>query len=118
MLNAKVVMAVILSPGMLLAQSALTLSSSSASGGSASLALSLVSAGGAQPAALQWTLNYAPADVLSISAVAGAAAVAAGKSITCASSASSYTCILAGNNANVIADGVVANIAVTLTPGV
>src|SRR3954451_19794833 len=117
MLKVKLVAAVLVSSGLLFAQGTLALSSSSASGGSASLALTLSTAvGGTQPAALQWTLSYTPSDVLSINAVAGSAAVAAGKSITCTSATGAYRCVLAGVNSNAIQDGVVAAINITLAP--
>src|SRR6476659_9306685 len=91
----------------LLAQSTLSLSSTSAAGGSASLTLTLTSSG-SQPAAIQWTTQYSATDIQSITAVAGTAATAAAKSITCANTTSGHKCILAGLNANTIQDGVVA----------
>src|SRR5450759_2791392 len=72
----------VLSTSLLFAQSALTLSSGTAPAGStATLNLTLVSPAGSRPAGLQWTLAYSPTNIVSISAIAGASANAAAKSI-------------------------------------
>ena len=99
----------------------LALSSATISpGGTASMNLSVTSSGGA-PAALQWTLIYSPASIVSISATAGSAAAAAGKSLECFGSPGSYTCFLTGVNtnglnANTIPNGVVAVVTATVSP--
>lgn len=92
----------------------LTLSSATANPGSTvGLAVSLT-AGATAPAGLQWTISYPANQIAAISATAGAASLAAGKSIACGSSAGFFTCLVSGMNANGIAAGVVANIQVTL----
>jgi len=112
----KLVALILFSTGILLGQNSLTLSSVTASGSSASLNLTLSSAGTA-PAAIQWTLTYSPQAVLSMNVVAGSSAAAAGKSVYCAAGAASYSCILAGVNTNVMSSGVVAVVNVTLASG-
>jgi uncharacterized protein (TIGR03437 family) len=95
----------------------LALSSGSATqGGSVSLNFSLTSPAGSEPAALQWTFTYSSSDIATISASAGPASSAAGKSIICSASPGSYTCLLSGINTNVISNGVVAIVNVTLSP--
>ncbi len=100
---------------------ALVLSSATVSpGGSASLNLSLTSPGGSAPAALQWTFVYSPTNIVNIGAIAGAAATAAGKSLECAASSGSYTCLLtgitaSGLDANIIQNGVVAVVTATIS---
>ena len=89
-------------------------------GGTVSLNLSLSSASGSQPAGIQWTLAYSPSAIVAISASAGAAATAAAKSLSCTGSAGSYTCFLtglasSGLNANIIQNGVVAVLTVTMS---
>lgn len=89
-------------------------------GGTASLNLSLTSGTGSEPAGLQWTLNYSPADVVAINAIPGASATAAGKVLACTASVGSYTCFLTGLNANglnanVIQNGVVAVVTATIS---
>jgi len=94
----------------------LSLSSGGATpGGTVSLNLSLSSSSGSQPAAIQWTFVYSTSDIVAISASAGAAATAAGKSLSCAGSPGSYVCLLTGLNGNVIQNGVVAVLSVTLS---
>ncbi len=100
---------------------ALALSSGAASpGGAVSLNLSLSSASGSQPAGVEWTLAYSPSNIVSISASAGAAATAAGKSLSCTGSSGSYMCFLTGLspgglNANPIENGVIAVVTATLS---
>jgi hypothetical protein len=91
------------------AADALVLSSGSVAPGSAvSLNLSLTATTGNTPAALQWTLTYPASAISGVTVTAGPSATAAGKSPTCASNSGSYTCVLAGLNANVMQNGVVA----------
>jgi hypothetical protein len=72
----------LLAPLAALAQSdLLTLSQGSTSSGEIALNLSLTSSAGQQPAALQWTLSYSPADFTAIQVTAGPAAMAAGKQL-------------------------------------
>src|ERR1039457_1346129 len=95
----------------------LVLSSSAVSpGGTASLSLSLTSPAGSEPAGLQWTLVYSPTDIVALSALAGTSATAAGKSLSCAGSPGSYTCLFTGLNANIVQNGVVAVVTATISP--
>ena len=89
--------------------------------------LVLTSPAGSEPAGLQWTLQYSAADVVSITAVAGPAAITAGKSLQCAAVTSTtitiggtsysglYTCILSGVNSNIIPNGIVAVTTIVLS---
>ena len=88
-----------------------------AADGTVALSLTLASATGAE-AALQWTLTYPASSVTYISATSGAAALAASKTVTCAGGSGSYRCIASGMNANVIPNGVVANVNLTIAAGV
>jgi hypothetical protein len=91
---------------------ALSLSSGSGiSGGIVTLQVSLNSAPGAEPAALQWAVNYPAAAVSGFTAAAGPAATAAGKSIVC----SGGTCLAYGLNAQPIQNGIVATLAFQLS---
>src|SRR5690348_1689067 len=76
-------------------------------GGTVSLALSLNSGGGPQPAGVQWTMTYPALDLSVVQVTAGPSAIASGKSVFCASGASSYTCLVVGLNTSSIPDGVV-----------
>ena len=87
-----------------------------AAGGSTLLNLSLTESGGAQPAGLEWALGYSPANVSSITVTAGAAATSAGKTIACSTGTGGLTCLLYGVNSAPISNGVVAQIAVNLSP--
>ena len=79
-------------------QSSLALSSGSAAAdGSVSLNLTLASPAGSEPAGIQWTFAYPAASVANFSVVAGPALTSAGKSLTCAGSASAYMCLASGN---------------------
>jgi len=84
------------------------------SGNTASLNLTLTSPTGNEPAAVQWTLTYSTSDVTAISAAAGSAATAAGKSVSCNGGSGTYTCIAFGSNATIISNGTLAVINVTL----
>jgi hypothetical protein len=107
---------VIFSHTLVLAQ---TLTLAPASGNprtSVSMNLALVSGGA--PAALQWNLSYPTAAVTSITVSTGAAATAAGKTVTCAPAGTgTYPCVLTGLNQNGIADGTVATANITLASG-
>ncbi len=95
--------------------SSLSLSSGTGSPGTTTgLALSF-GGGGTAPAALQWTFSYPPSQISAVSATAGPAATAAGKTLSCSSAQGSLTCLLAGLNTSAIAAGIVANVQVTLT---
>ncbi len=88
-------------------------SATSAPGGTVVLSLSL-SASGTSPVGLQWTLTYPSGQISAITASAGSAATAAGKTIDCASASGSLTCLLTGPNTNTMAAGIVANVQLTL----
>ncbi len=97
-------------------QTALTLSSASASSSSGvvSLNLSLTSPAGVAPAGLQWTIN-APADVTGIAVTAGPSLTAAAKSVSCAGTPAAYICVASGVNSNTIPNGVIATLAFSLS---
>ena len=110
-----VVIALLLSPCVALAQSSLALSSgSAAAGGSFSLNLSLSSPSASTVASLQWTVTY-PSSITNLSIKAGPSGTAAGKSLTCAVTPSGFECIASGPNQNVIANGVVATVSGTVS---
>lgn len=90
----------------------LTLSSATTPSQTASLNLSLNSGSGGI-AALQWTLQYPQAAFTSVSATPGPALTGAGKSLSCATGAGSYTCIAYGLNATAVPDGVLAIVSVS-----
>ena len=106
-------LALLLSSWAAHAQSSLTLTDAGSAGGNLSLNLSF-SSGGASVAGVQWTFAV-PASVTNVSATPGAALTAAGKSLVCAGSVGSYTCIASGSNANAIASGVIATITGTVS---
>ncbi len=99
-------------------QATLSLSSgSSVPGGSISLDVSLTTSGGAQHAAVQWTMTYPPSAVATVSVAAGASATAAGKTLSCAGTSGNMECILWGLNANILGDGQLATATFTIAPG-
>jgi len=71
--------------------------------GSVVVPINLASLGGAQAAAVQWSLSY-PADVTGVTFTVGTAATDAGKSLAC----NGNTCLIYGINTNTISDGIVA----------
>src|SRR5450432_892937 len=71
---------------------------------------------GAAPAGLEWTLKYSTADITSATMAIGSAGKAAGKQMSCTSSAGSSTCLLWGINSTTISSGVVATVALTMSP--
>jgi hypothetical protein len=71
-----------------------------------------LTSGGNAATGLQWTLQYPASAITRISATAGAALAAAGKSISCAGQTGAFTCVAYGMNAATIADGVVATVTV------
>jgi uncharacterized protein (TIGR03437 family) len=101
------------------AQDALVLSSGTAAGnGAATLNLTIASTPGSEPAAIQWSITYPVSNVISISASAGPALTSAGKSLSCAAQAGTYTCVAAGDNATIIANGSVASINLVMATSV
>lgn len=97
------------------AQSLSLSSATAAPGATVALSLSVSSPAGGEPSALQWTFSYPSASIASIAVSAGAAATAAGKSVSCAGGPTAYTCVLSGDNTNVIANGIVAAVTAALT---
>ncbi len=88
---------------------------SAAPGRTVSLPVSLSSAG-TQVAAIQWQLNYSTQDFSNISVSLGSSGSSAAKSVQCASSsAGQYSCMLSGPNQNVIGDGTVATVTMTVS---
>ena len=83
-----------------------------------SLNLTLTSPAGSEPSAVQWSLTFPASNITSISATAGTSATNAGKTLTCASGAGVYTCLATGMNANIITNGTLAVINVTVAAGV
>ena len=92
-------------------------------GGSVLLEFSFYAPSGSQPASLEWTFAFAPSAIVSISAGAGAAAMAADKSLSCTGNSGTYTCFLTGLssnglNANIIQNGVIAIVKVEISAAV
>ncbi len=97
-------------------QSSLAVSSGSTTpGGTTSVNLSLTSAAGNAPAAVQWTLTYPASNVSAVAVSTGSAATAAGKSVSCSGGSGSYRCLVKGMNSTSISDGVVAVVSVTMS---
>src|SRR5207245_8688674 len=69
-------------------------SGSAVPGGTVILGVSLTTSGGAQPAALQWTMTYSASDVTGVNVTAGISAIAASKSVSCSSKAGSPICVV------------------------
>ena len=106
--------------GCLSAQSCIALSRSAiTSGGIAVMQLTLYSPAGDAPSGVQWTLENTTAlsNISSVTVEAGPQLEAAGKTLTCASSPSAYTCVAIGFNANAITNGTVAKITAAVSPG-
>jgi hypothetical protein len=77
------------------------------------LSLTLDSASGTEPSAVQWIVTFPSGPATVESAVAGPAAESAGKTLTCASqTAGSYSCILYSLGSSAIPNGVVAQMTV------
>ena len=79
--------------------------------GSVVVPISLVSLGGAQTAAIQWSLSYS-SDVTGVTFAAGTAVANAGKSLVCNGNA----CLIYGLNSTSIVDGVVATATLQISP--
>jgi hypothetical protein len=95
-------------------QAAISLSSgTTVPGGSVVLNVSLANSGGAQTAAVQWTMGYPLSDVASVSAAAGPGLSAPGKSLSCNTSNGSAICVAYGMNSNIIGNGVLATVTST-----
>ena len=68
------------------------------------------------PASLQWVMAYPASDFSAVSAVAGGAATAAGKALSCNNVAGTSTCVLYGLNQTAISAGIVATVTLTISP--
>ena len=90
--------------------------SSGVAGGQATFNISL--SGGAQPAALQWTIGYSTADIASVSVTVAGTAASTAKTVSCTDKAGSTTCLIYGMNTAVIPDGAIAQVSVRLSPTV
>ena len=110
-------LSVIASPALAQQATVSVSSASSVPGGTVSLNVSLASTGGAQPAAVQWTMSYSTSSVTSVSVTAGSSLTAAGKSVTCAPNATGTICVAYGMNLNAISDGILATATFQITPG-
>jgi len=89
---------------------ALSLSSGSGSPGSVVTLDLMLTASVAQPAGLEWTINYPTKDVSALNVSPGSGAA----SISCNNSAGSSTCAVWSMNSNTISNGVVATLAFTI----
>lgn len=97
------------------AQTLLSLSSASTiPNGTTTLSLSLTSPAGVEPAAIQWTFNYQQDQVTNMAVFGGPALANANKSLTCNLSWGAYTCIAWGLNNQVIANGIVASVSLSV----
>lgn len=85
--------------------------------GTVTLALQFTPGGASAPAGLQWTLTYPALHIVSVAVAPGPAAVAAGKTITCAAKTGAYACVADGINQNTLAAGTVALVTFTMSPG-
>src|SRR5579863_7893675 len=92
-------------------------SGSGVAGGSVNLGVYLSTSGGAQPAAVQWTMTYPPSAVATVSVAPGASATAADKTLACSSTSGTMQCLFWGLNSNVIGDGNLAVATFTIAPG-
>jgi len=70
------------------------------------------------PAGLQWTFDYSPAQIRDIAVLIGPVAQEAEKSMPCASRPGALKCLLTGLNTNQTHSGLLALVRVTLAPGV
>jgi trimeric autotransporter adhesin len=97
-------------------QVSLSLATASAPAGSTvTVGMSLESSGGALPSALQWTLSY-PSVLSLVTVDAGSSSTSAGKSVTCATSGDSATCVLFGLNTTAIGNGQLAAVTFLIAP--
>jgi hypothetical protein len=94
----------------------LGLSSGAASpGSSVTLAVSL-NATGATPSTVQWAVQYSTEDFSGVTVTAGPAATESGKTVSCNQQGAGTTnCILWGANATPIANGIIANVRLTVS---
>jgi hypothetical protein len=93
-------------------------SGTTAANGTVSLNLVLTSPAGNEPAAVQWTVTFPAGNVTAISEAPGSSATSAGKTLSCASGSGTYTCVASGLNANIITNGPLAVVNLTMASGV
>ena len=86
-------------------------SGSGTTGGAVVVPITLASLGGAQTAAVQWSLSYS-SDITGATFAVGIAATNAGKTIAC----NGNTCLIYGMNATPISDGIVATVTLYISP--
>jgi hypothetical protein len=84
-------------------------------GRTVSLGLNLSSPVFDPPVSVEWTLSYSTNDFSVLQISSGPAATAANKQLSCTYGANTATCLVWGFNVTPIADGVVANVALTLS---
>src|SRR5215471_12752542 len=110
------VVALLLSLGIVSHAQSLALSSAVIpAGGTTNISLSLSSAPANPLAAIQWTIGFPAANVASLSLTGGPALASAGKTLSCANSVNTYTCVAWGMNSAAISDGVVATVSVSVS---
>jgi hypothetical protein len=78
--------------------------------GTASANISLYSTKAAEPAALEWTLQFPVSSVSSVSVVDGPALASAGKIVVCAGHPGFSKCLITGANNRTIENGVIASL--------
>ena len=111
------VVGILAAAGSVFGQDVLSLSSGSVvAGQTISLDLSLTAPASGGPAGIEWTYSYPATTFSSFTVVAGPAAVAAGKSVSCGGGSGTYTCILFGVNTTTMGTGVVATATLTVSP--
>lgn len=79
--------------------------------------LSLRSAPGGKPAALQWSFQFSSSNIAALTVEDGPALAPSRKSTFCAGNPGSFNCLAAGRNSAPIGDGIVAKVTATLAPG-
>jgi len=87
------------------------------SNGTATFGLSLHSAPGARPAAVQWAFQYSSSSIAALAVDDGPALAPVGKTTFCAGNSGSFNCLAAGLNTNTMRDGIIARVTATLVPG-
>jgi hypothetical protein len=88
-----------------------------AANGTASLDLSLYSARGTEPAAVQWTFQYSSSSIQTLTVDDGPALTSVGKTAMCSGDAAAYNCLAVGTNTKPISNGIIAKLTAVLAPG-
>lgn len=98
------------------AQTCLIVSSAANSSNNHTALLDLaLSRGGSSPAAVQWTFQYAPSGIRSLSVDDGPGLNAVEKTTTCAGDAATHNCLVAGRNTKTFRNGVIAKVTAWLS---